>query len=57
MSFVWPKPEFLNICWSLKSRLFKKSCLFTGQKVQQGSNREDFLFVDRKDSFVTFIKD
>ncbi len=32
------EPEFLNICWRLKSRLFKKSCLFKGQRVQQGSN-------------------
>jgi hypothetical protein len=31
-----PEPEFLNIQWRLKSRLFKESCLFKGQSVQQG---------------------
>jgi hypothetical protein len=38
-----------HICWRLKSRLFMKSCLFKGHRVQQGSNREEFLCVDRKD--------
>ncbi len=47
-----PEPEFLNICWRLKSRLFKKSCLFKGQRVQQGSNRENFLCVNGKDTCV-----
>jgi hypothetical protein len=42
-SYFWPsqlhtEPEFLIIYWRLKSRLFKKSCLFKGQWVQQGSN-------------------
>jgi hypothetical protein len=32
-------PEFLNIYWRLKSRLPVKSCLFTGQRVQQGLYR------------------
>jgi hypothetical protein len=31
-----PEPEFLNIQWGLKSRLFEASCLFKGQSVQQG---------------------
>ncbi len=31
-----PEPEFLNIHWMLKSQLFKESCLFKGQSVQQG---------------------
>jgi hypothetical protein len=33
---VYSEPEFLNIQWRLKSRLFKESCLFKGQSVQQG---------------------
>jgi hypothetical protein len=36
---AWPEPEFLNIYWRLKSRLFATSCLFKGQRVQQGSYR------------------
>ncbi len=28
-----PEPEFLNIYWRLKSRLFAKSRLFNGQRV------------------------
>jgi hypothetical protein len=32
-----PEPEFLNIYWRLKSRLFKESCLLKGQSGQQGS--------------------
>jgi hypothetical protein len=30
------EPEFVNIQWRLKSRLFEESCLFKGQSVQQG---------------------
>jgi hypothetical protein len=30
------EPEFLNIYWRLKSRLFKESCLFKGHSVQSG---------------------
>ncbi len=30
------EPEFLNIYWRLKGRLFKESCLFKGYGVQQG---------------------
>jgi hypothetical protein len=29
-----------------------KSCLFKGHRVHQGSNREEFLCVDRKDYFL-----
>ncbi len=36
---VYTEPEFLNIYWRLKSRLFVKSCLFKGQRVQQGLYR------------------
>ncbi len=43
-----PEPEFLNICWRLKSPLFKKSCLFKGQRVQQGSNREHLFVLMKK---------
>ncbi len=43
-----PEPEFLNIYWRLKSRLSVKSCLFKGQRVQQGSDMLQFLFADRK---------
>jgi hypothetical protein len=32
----YTEPEFLNIQWRLKSRLFNESCLFKGQSVQQG---------------------
>ncbi len=48
---IWKKskPEFLNIYWKLKSRLSVKSCLFEGQRVQQGLYRLYFLFADRKD--------
>ncbi len=31
----YTEPEFLNIQWRLKSRLFNESCLFKGQSVQQ----------------------
>ncbi len=40
-----PEPEFLNIYWRLKSRLFEESCLFKGQSVQQGSQWLQFLCV------------
>ncbi len=42
------EPEFLNIYWRLESRLFAKSCLFKGQRVQQGSYRLQFLLNDIK---------
>jgi hypothetical protein len=44
-SFLWgpsrklptvPELKLLNIQWRLKSQLFKDSCLFKGQSVQQG---------------------
>jgi hypothetical protein len=37
------EPEFLNIYWRLKSRLFKESGLFRGQSVQQGSQWLQFF--------------
>ncbi len=40
-----PEPEFLNIYWRLKSRLFEESCLFKGQSVQQGSQWLKFVCV------------
>jgi hypothetical protein len=43
-----PEPEFLNICWRLKSRLFMTSCLFKGHRVQQGSNRRSFCVLKEK---------
>jgi hypothetical protein len=51
------EPEFLNIYCRLKSRLFEKSSLFKGQRVQQGSYRLQFLYADRKMLFrVNFTK-
>ncbi len=47
-----PEPEFLNIYLRLESRLSAKSCLFKGQRVQQGSCRLEFLFADRKGNSV-----
>jgi hypothetical protein len=37
------EPEFLNISWRLKSRLFEESCLFKGHSVQQGSQWLQFF--------------
>ncbi len=46
------EPEFLNIQWRLKSRLFKESCLFKGQSVQQGLQWLQLFCVASKDYFV-----
>jgi hypothetical protein len=46
ISYVSTEPEFLNICWMLKSRLLKKSLLFKVQRVQQDSDREQLLCAD-----------
>ncbi len=51
------EPEFLNIDWRLESRLFATSCLFNGQKVQQGSYKLQFLLNDIKDCFITILTD
>jgi hypothetical protein len=46
ISYVSTEPEFLNICWMLKSLLLKKSLLVKVQRVQQGSDREQLLSAD-----------
>ncbi len=40
-----PEPEFLNIYWRLKSRLFEESCLFKCQSVQKGSQWLQFFCI------------
>jgi hypothetical protein len=35
-----------------KNRLFKKRSLFKGQRVQQGSNRSQFLYAERDDTLI-----
>jgi hypothetical protein len=40
------EPKFLNIDRGLKSRLFDRSSLFKGQRVQQSSNRLKVLCVN-----------
>ncbi len=47
-----PEPEFLNVYWRLKSRLFEKSCLFKGQRVQQSLSGSHFLWVYFNNYFV-----
>ncbi len=39
--------------WRLKSRLFKKSCLFKGQRIQQGSNRNIFQCCLKKFFYIS----
>ncbi len=48
-----PEPEFIIIYWWLESRLFATSCLFKGQRVQQGSYRLQFLLNDIKTLFYS----
>jgi hypothetical protein len=50
-----PEPEFLNIYWRLKSRLFEESCLFKGQSVQQGSQWLQFFVLYFKDFAVLTV--
>jgi hypothetical protein len=47
-----PEPEFLNI----QSQLFKESCLFKGQSVQQGLQWLQLFCVASKDYFVKTVK-
>ncbi len=44
-SHCYSEPEFLNIYWRLRSRLFEENCLFKGQSVQQGSQWLQFFCV------------
>jgi hypothetical protein len=39
------EPEFINIYWRLKSRLFKESCLFKAKSAQQGSQWLQFFLL------------
>jgi hypothetical protein len=50
-----PEPEFLNIQWRLKSRLFQESCLFKGHNVQQGLQWLQFFVLCFKDYYVETV--
>jgi hypothetical protein len=54
---VRTEPEFLNIYWRLESRLFATSCLFKGQRVQQGSYKLHFLLNDKLKKFIAILTD